>query len=98
MLRLSGVSELALLRWHPESIPAMPIALPPWANTSCGVEDSVSYSYLVNKNPHQIVIVTDGDARWSNVYIGMSLFNSPCENYHLSGAKIDNNSRPAMGH
>ena len=45
MLRLSGVSELALLRRHPESIPALPIALPPWANTSCGVEDSVSYSY-----------------------------------------------------
>lgn len=32
MLRLSGISELVLLRWHPELVPALPIALPPRAN------------------------------------------------------------------
>lgn len=31
MNRPSGISELVPLRRHPESVPAVPIALPPWA-------------------------------------------------------------------
>ena len=60
MFRLSGISELALLRWHPESVPAMPIALPPWANPSYGVEDSVSYSDRELKKSASLKRKTDG--------------------------------------
>ena len=42
VFRPSGISERTPLRRHPDSVPALPIALPPWAIPSCGVEDSVS--------------------------------------------------------
>ena len=56
MCRLSGISELLPLRWHPESVPAMPMCVPPLGlSTSCGVVGLRLLLVAVKKTPHQIV-------------------------------------------
>ena len=98
MCRLSGLSELVPLRWHPESVPAIAhLRYPLGRLRVAGWRIASLTRSLVNKNPHQQVRATDGDSG-SKTYIGYEPIQFTNDNSNLSGAKIEYNSRPCKGH
>ena len=101
MFRLSGISELALLSWHPESV--LPLSLLSFMDYDCGRCGSTSYlsAKVVNqKTPRQIVRVTDEEPMMTNIYFLRYELNIPIHHdiSNLSGAKLGIKSRLCKGH
>ena len=103
MVRLSGISELALLSWHPESV--LPLSLLSFMDYDCGRCGSTSY--LSAKGENKKSPQDSSSNLWGLVqepgglylqYVGMKRRAISLVNSNLTSAKLGNNSRPRKGH